>query len=292
MPSKGYSSPVTTLKEENTVHDALIKMHQKNIKRIVITSSDTKRDIPIGIVTESDIVKLLDEDETDRALDEIPLDEVVSKSLITITEGQEDHMAQCAIRMKTFWINSVVVVNDNSELVGITTSTDLTKSFSEYYRGEYNVKDYMTKRVFTCRESDALEFALTSLNKNKISRLVVTDNKGNPTGIITYNTFLRHSEYFKLGSKPKARNYLIPNESATDLFVRDLMNNRILTVNQNEDLAKVANLMIEHHLSGIPVINENDTVKLVGIISKADIATAFSEVKTHRQLIARDTHFR
>ena len=292
MTSQNYSSPVITLKGENGVYDALLRMHQNNIKRIVITSSDPSREIPIGIVTESDIVKLLDEDKTTRELDKILLDEIVSKSLVTITEGQEDHMTQCAVRMKTFGINSIVVVNDNGELVGITTSTDLAKSFSEDYLGEYKIKDYMTKKVFTCRKSDSLEFALRSLNKNKISRLVVTDNKGNPIGIITYNTFLQHSEYFKLGSKPKERNYLNPVGSGADLFVSDLMNNRVLTLDQDEDLAKAARLMIEHSISGIPVINKNRNDELVGVVSKTDIIKAFSEVKIHRQLIARDTHFR
>ena len=90
MTSQNYSSPVITLKGENGVYDALLRMHQNNIKRIVITSSDPSREIPIGIVTESDIVKLLDEDKTTRELDKILLDEIVSKSLVTITEGQED----------------------------------------------------------------------------------------------------------------------------------------------------------------------------------------------------------
>jgi len=291
MTSQNYSPLVVTLKGEKSVHDALLRMHQNKIKRIVLTSGDPNREIPIGIVTESDIVKLLDEDKTTRTLDEISLDEIVSKSLVTITEGQEDHSSQCAIRMKTFGINSIIVVNDNGELVGITTATDLTKSFSEDHLREYKIKDYMTKKVFTCRQSASLEFALRSLNKNKISRLVVTDNKGNPIGIITYNTFLRNSEYFKLGSKPKDRNYLIPLELSADLFVSDLMNNRVLTLDQDEDLAKAARLMIEHDVSGIPVIDENNNRELVGVVSKADIVKAFSEVKIHRQLIARDTHF-
>jgi len=81
-------------------------------------------------------------------------------------------------------------------------------------------------------------------------------------------------------------------ELAADLFVSDLMNNRVLTLDQDEDLAKAAKLMIEHNVSGIPVIDENNNRELVGVVSKADIIKAFSEVKTHRQLIAKDTHFR
>lgn len=289
MTNQEYSSPVITLKEEDTIHDAIIKMHQNNIKRIVITSDDTRKDTPIGIVTESDIVKFLDEDKTERALDKIHVEEIVSKNLVTINAGQGDHLTQCAFRMRTFQISSIVVIDDEGKLVGITTESDLTKSFSEKHAGNYKVNDYMTKKVFTCRESDSLEYALRMLNKNKISRLVVTDNKGNPIGIITYNTFLRHSECFKLGTK--SGNYLIPNESSADLFVRDLMNNEVLTVDQESDLAASSKLMINHNVSGIPVI-ASSSGELVGIISKSDIVTAFSQVLIHKKMREIDPHFR
>jgi len=283
MKNQDYSSPVVTLKEEDTIHDALTKMHQNNIKRIVIISDDTRKDFPIGIVTESDIVKFLDEDKTERALDEVPIQEIVSKNLVTIAAGQPDHIIQCAFRMRTFQISSIVVVNDDGKLVGITTETDLAKSFSQKHSGMYKIKDYMTKKVFTCRDLDSLVYALRTLNKNKISRLVVTNNKGNPIGIITYNTFLRNSNYFKLVTKPKTRNYLIPNESSADLFVTDLMNKEVLTVHQEDDLTTATKLMIKHNVSGIPVIS-TDSEELVGIISKSDIVTAYSQVLIHKQL--------
>ena len=56
MTNQEYSSPVITLKEEDTIHDAIIKMHQNNIKRIVITSDDTRKDTPIAGLIQCQLV--------------------------------------------------------------------------------------------------------------------------------------------------------------------------------------------------------------------------------------------
>src|SRR5574341_863258 len=147
-----YTAPVITLTQENNIYDALLLMQKNDIKRIVIAH----KDVPIGIVTERDIGMFLDKDKSTRTLDQICLGEIMSKHPVTITLGQSDHLEQCAIRMETFQISSVLVINDEGKLVGITTKSDLVKNFFNLYRGTYKVSDYMTKKVVTCRKSDSL----------------------------------------------------------------------------------------------------------------------------------------
>jgi len=285
MEIKQYTAPVITLRAEDNIHDALQIMQKNDIKRIVIIHDK----FPIGIVTERDIGKFLEKDKSSRMLDKIPLEGIISRSLVTITEGQGDHLIQCAIRMETFQISSVIVVNDDGKLVGITTKSDLAKSFSNLYRGVYKVKDYMSRKVVTCRKSDSLLFALNMLNRNKIARVVVTDNEGKPTGIITYDTFLRNSEYFKADQKINSRNYLLPNIPANKMQVGDIVGNEVLSIDSEEDLAKAAKLMTDYKISGIPVVDHDENLE--GIISSSDITRAYSEVETHARLIERDPHF-
>ena len=282
---KQYTAPVITLGADDSINDALQLMQKNDIKRIVIIHDK----FPIGIVTERDIGKFLEKDKSSRMLDKIPLEGITSRSLVTITEGQSDHLIQCAIRMETFQISSVIVVDDDGKLVGITTKSDLAKSFSNLYRGVYKVKDYMSRKVVTCRKSDSLLFALNMLNRNKITRVVVTDNQGKPTGIISYDTFLRNSEYFKAGQKINSRNYLLPDTSAKKMQVGDIVGNELLSIDSEEDLAKAAKLMTEYKISGIPVVDHEGNLE--GIISSTDIARAYSEVETHARLRERDTHF-
>ncbi|MEM4252591.1 MAG: CBS domain-containing protein [Candidatus Nitrosotenuis sp.] len=278
MDPKPFSSPVFTLLMHNTVHDALNTMKTNFIKRVVIVK-DSK---PIGIVTERDISRFLEKDTTKRALDEITLKEIMKKNLITIQANQADHFEQCATRMITFKMGSIIVVDDEGRLAGITTQTDITAAFASTYSGKYKVKDYMTDKVVTCRETDSLQYALEIINKNDVSRLVVTDSKGIVKGIITTNTFLRHSEYFK--ENTKSRRYLLPAGRVDARTVSEWIESEILTVEQDEDLANAAALMIKNKVSGIPVIVMKDS-KLTGVVSKFDVVRAYSNVIPHGKVL-------
>ena len=278
-----YTAPVITLGPEDSINDALFMMKKNDIKRIVVVNDD----IPIGIVTERDIGRFLQNDKTSRMLNQIHLNEIMSRNIFAISKDQDELLVQCAIRMDAFQIGSIVIV-DNEKLVGIVTKSDLTKNFSNSFAGAFKVKDYMNTKMITCRKSDSLLFALTMLNKNKIARLVVTDNNGRPIGIISYDTFLRNSRYFKL-EQQNTRDYLLPKDSAKELLVSDLVGNELLTVESNDDLAKAARLMVEYNISGIPIVDENGNLE--GVISATDVIRAYHEVKVHAILQKNDPHF-
>jgi len=281
MDEKMYSSPVFTLAENDSIHDALVLMKTNFVKRVVITK-DKK---PVGIITERDISAFLEQDATSRALDEIRLKEIMKKNVITISAGQQDHLSQCATRMDTFKIGSIVVVDEKGEVIGITTQTDINRHYAKLYPGKYKVRDYMTDKVISCRESDSLGFALDIINNNKTSRLVVTDSRGNVKGIITTNDFLKHSEYFKKAIG-KIRNYLLPKGIAEDRKVGEFIKYEVLIVEPDDDLATAADLMSKNNISGVPVIVMSDN-KLEGIVTKADIVRAFSQVITHAKLLEK-----
>lgn len=276
-----YTEPVVVLSRGATILDALFLMQKNSIKRIVII----EKEIPIGIVTERDIGKFMESDKTTRSLNEIPVSEIMTRNLITVNLDQQDIFSQCAIRMDTFQISSVIIVNGNGKLTGITTKSDLVRDYATKYQGSYKVKDYLSKGIMTCRNTDSLCFGLNMLNKNKISRLVVTDNEGKALGIITYDTFLRNSNYLKNPS----RNYLLPEGFSKGMTVGDIVGSELITVSSEDDLAKAANLMIEYKVSGIPVVDPNDELR--GIISATDIVTAYTQAETHRRLAKKDPHF-
>ena len=271
-----YTSPVFTVKPDVSIHDTLLQMQTNFVKRIVVSSNNK----PEGMVTERDISKFLEQDKTAKALDEIPIKYVMKKMPIVVPDGSEDHLEQCATRMETFNIGSVVLVDDSGDIIGILTKTDITKAFAKVYGGQYQVKDYMTKKLVTCRKTDSLRFALNMINRNSISRLIVTDNKGSPVGIISTNDFLKHSDYFTNG-QTRTRDYLLPLKSQ-NLQVRDLLTEDLVTIEEGEDLATAANRMIKNKISGVPVIDSEKN--LIGIIDKSDIVNAFNNVKSDKEL--------
>ena len=280
MKVKLYSSPVVSLDKYTTIDRTLLKMQLNHIKTVLITSEKK----PIGIITETDIVKFLEEDNSNRALDEIPVTEIMKVKLISITGGQQDHLNQCAQRMEIFKIGAIIILNEDGEVMGITSKTDITNAYSIMYPGKFKVKDHMTKKVVTCRKSDSIRFALNMINKNEISRLVVTDQYGNPASIITRNTFLKHTNNFKKGSQ-KLPDYWNPTTLDQTLPVEKLLNDVILLVNLEVDLAEAARLMIKNLVSGIPVVDIKRN--LVGIITKSDVVRAFTQIESNASLLEK-----
>lgn len=274
---KKYSSPVITVQPESSIFETLLQMQKNFVKRIVIAVKNK----PVGIVTERDINRFLGEDKTARAVDEIPIKHVMQKNIIIINDGFEDHFNQCAARMETFKIGSVILVDDNGELIGIVSRTDLARAYASVFGGKYLVKDFMSKKVVTCRKTDSIKFALSLMNKNEVSRLVVTDENGYPIGLITTNTLLTHSDYFTKG-KTRSRDYLLPIEGGEKLVVKDLLNDELITISEADDLAAAASLMIKNKVSGIPVVDSKKN--LIGVVSKTDVVKAFSIVGPHEEL--------
>ncbi len=272
---KLYSSSVITANPKSSIFDVLKKMQSNLIKRIVITE-DTK---PLGIITERDINKFLEEDKTSRAINEIPIDHVMQKNIVLITDELEDDFYQCASKMDNLKIGSVVIVDKNGKLSGIVTRTDLVKAYANVFGEKYLVKDFMSTKMITCRKSDSIKFALSLMNQNNVSRLVVTDENGVAIGLISSNTLLTHSDYFTKGST-RSRDYLLPLNK--ELVVNDLIEENLVTINEDEDLAKAASVMIKKKISGMPVLDSKQN--LVGLVSKSDVVKAFSDVVPHEQL--------
>ncbi|MFB5603683.1 MAG: CBS domain-containing protein [Candidatus Nitrosomaritimum aestuariumsis] len=272
---KFYSTSVITSPPNSSIFEVLQKMQSNLIKRIVI-SEDTK---PIGIITERDINRFLEDNKTSKAINEIPIDHVMEKNIVLITDDLENDFYQCASKMDSLKIGSVIIVDKDENLYGIVTRTDLVKAYANIFGKKYSVKDFMNTKIVTCRKSDSIKYALSLMNQNHVSRLVVTDENGTAVGLISSNTLLTHSDYFTKGNT-RSRDYLLPLNQ--DLVVNDLVEENLVIINQEEDLAKAASIMIKKKISGIPVLDSNNN--LVGLVSKTDVVKAFSDVIPHEDL--------
>jgi len=273
------ATKVTTVTPEVSIKDVLQKMQSNFIKHIVVQVNNK----PVGIVTERDIGKFLENDKTARALEEISIEQVMKKNIITITDGRGDHINQAAKDMIIFKIGSVIIIDSNGNLAGMITKTDITKIYGTVYGAKFKVKDYMSHKVVTCRKSDSLRFALNMINQNGISRLVVTDNDGKALGVMTTNTFLTHSSYFTKDNE-STREYLLPTDSE-NMRVGDLVSKELLAVNLEDDLSIASQKMIKNHINGIPVTDDND--QLVGIVSNLDVVKAFVKVPLTEELLQK-----
>lgn len=55
----------------------------------------------------------------------------------------------------------------------------------------------------------------------------------------------------------------------SDLMAKDIMVKKVITINKDESVKKLSDLLIKHKISGVPVIDDED--KLVGIATEGDL---------------------
>src|SRR5512133_1421564 len=91
LKAKDIAIEAIKLEPHRTLYDARNVMVKYNISRVVIADKHNKA---AGIITEKDIARFLYQEVPNRHLNEIRLDEVMSKNLITVTEDQD--VSSCA----------------------------------------------------------------------------------------------------------------------------------------------------------------------------------------------------
>ncbi len=284
-----------TLDPKDTLYDARNMMVRYNISRIVIVENEKNNDrkIPKGVITEKDIARFLYEEVPHRRLNEIRLDEVMSKNLIIAKE--DNSVAYCAKLMLDNGISSVIIVTKSrqrntavSDFMGIVTKSDLVEASikMEPKKGKNAlVSEYMTKDVFTVDKDEALHVVLMLMSDNKISRVIVTKNNI-PIGIVTTHDLLPVSSLFGTGvygrfwttqekeiSKRREQRF-IPSGIKNAFLVSDVMTKEPICITTHSKLTEVAYVMTRNRISGLPVIESND--ELVGIITKTDIVRSIA----------------
>lgn len=280
---------------KNTLYDARNMMVRYNISRIVIVEN-TNRKIAKGVITEKDIARFVYEEAPNRRLNEIRLDEVMSKNLITAKD--DDNVADCARLMLGNGISSVIIVTkDNrktqrrnttaSDFMGVVTKSDLVKACTrmEPKREKVLASEYMTEDVFTVDEDEAIHIVLMLMADNNISRVVVMKNSI-PIGIVTTHDLLPVSSLLGAGaygrfwttqekeiSKRREQRF-IPSGIKNAFLVSDVMTKDPICVPIHSKLTEAAHIMTRNRISGLPVIESRED--LAGIITKTDIVRSIA----------------
>ena len=267
--AKGAMWNPIALRPEQTVIDARNTMLRYNISRVVIA----KNRGPIGMITEKDIARFLYRQVPSRQLDEIRLDEVMTRHLVTVCE--ETDLRVCAKLMLDKQISSLMVVDSKKKLKGIFTKTDLTNAYVEHFAMEHKVQEFMTRKTITVAQEEPIHSAIMLMSSNEISRIVVVKNKY-PVGIVTGRDLLTLGGFFQGGDHRKVKNEqpFIPAGIKAAILVSDVMTRNPITTTPDSDLADAAYIMLRNRISGLPVVNSRQA--LTGIVTKTDVVSALA----------------
>jgi CBS domain-containing protein len=122
----------------------------------------------------------------------------------------------------------------------------------------------MTKNVITVSPETSLPDAHKLMTDEMIRRLPVVDKHGRLVGIVTRGDVR--------GAQPSQAttlsiwelNYLLAN-----LKIKEIMTPDPITIPETATVGTAARTMLEHQISGLPIVNNRD--ELVGIITESDI---------------------
>ncbi|AFH42289.1 CBS domain-containing protein [Fervidicoccus fontis] len=272
------SSPVISVLPSDTLAYARNLMLRHEISRLLVIDEGKL----VGILTSSDLLKALSVPEfSNVSWDKILVRDVMSKNVITIKINSS--ISDAAALMKKYMIGSLAVIDNNGDVVGLITRTDLIKAYADNYTNNYTVKDYMDKNPPTISPFHPITSVFDKIEEKPYYKVIIVDS-GKPVGIITKkdiiflrkDVFSRQEKYIKRdellekGRTGGVRYYIVPLAS-------DIMSTNLVTVYPDEKLPEAAKVMIKNKIGSLVVISESNGL-LLGLLTKNEIIDAISKL--------------
>ena len=138
-----------------------------------------------------------------------------------------------------------------------------------------NVDAIMTSPVATITEDSTVEQAARLMVDKSTSCLPVLDRSGELVGIITHTDFGFHRRflpmsdhlYTLMGSWVQPETLVKVASEDSKKTVKEVMSKPVVTVNTDDEVKRVAELMLSENINRIPVLKNG---KLVGIVTRHD----------------------
>lgn len=126
---------------------------------------------------------------------------------------------------------------------------------------DVDIGQLMTEEVVTVTKSQTLTDAGVAMTGADIKSVIVSDTDGRPIGILTSTDFVE-----------MAADGNTPSESS----VGGYMTYDIVTTTPDTPVREAANLMVEHNISHLPVVQDDG--RLTGMVTTTDVAAYVSGI--------------
>ncbi len=143
----------------------------------------------------------------------------------------------------------------NLKLIGIVSEHDFARLVLEKYL-IIPIGEVMSHKPLSVTPDISISTCMKTMVNTHYRRLPVVHNK-EVRGIVTGHDILRHLNTTNYNS-------VLLNES-----IENIISPRVIYVTEHDDVSTAVKLMIENKIGGLPVINEENSLK--GIITERDI---------------------
>ncbi|NVN89373.1 MAG: CBS domain-containing protein [Desulfuromonadales bacterium] len=140
------------------------------------------------------------------------------------------------------------------------------------------VADIMTKEVITVQRTTSLRELAELFESHNIGSIPVVDDKGTPIGIVTESDLIEQGRSLHIPTVISLFDWVIPLEGEKSLErdlqrltaqnVGEIFSTELISVSPTDLVSKAADLMSDHRLHALPVLEGG---KLTGIVARIDI---------------------
>jgi len=256
-----------------TVKSALNLLAKHNVSGMPILKKDTKK--VVGVLTRTDIFKNADEEQ---------LALIMSKEVHSVTNDQDIKDAAKLLLEKR--IHGLPVINKKKNLVGIISPKDILKVLSD--KNERETENYFTNIVAPTYQDTPINIAMEIINITNENALPVLNDELKLTGIVTDGDLFKLShiresvsqtdlgmggdedQWTWEGIRDIVRlHYSTSEVTLPQIPVKEVMINDVIKGFKNTTVSEIANNMLKHDISHIPIVNANN--RLIGMISDIDL---------------------
>jgi CBS domain-containing protein len=123
------------------------------------------------------------------------------------------------------------------------------------------ISDIMRKKLETIEGTDSVQQAAKKLTDRNVSSLLITDEKGNPQGIVSERDLVTKVCY--------------NDRIASAITNQEIMSSPLITISPKSSPSEAADMMLQHNVRHLLVVDRSDSGNLnkpVGIITPLDFA--------------------
>ena len=266
------TAPVFFIEPNATVAHARNLMVRHKISRLLVMEEGVLR----GIITKKDIAYRMRQGEPAwrrRPLDRIPVGALMTERIVTVAP---DTGAKSIARTFAEKGISSVPVEENGQVVGIVTKTDLMKS--ALVRQLVCPAGDVMEDVATVNRYHSLDHVITVM-RERHDKVLVMEDDGTLAGIITETNLAFYANEPKI-SGAAGKEILISRQKKADgtggqglltvsaVTAGDVMTTPVIITGPETPLPDALALMEKHHVNSL-VVMDNDTVS--GILKRDDI---------------------
>ncbi|MGC8676054.1 MAG: cyclic nucleotide-binding/CBS domain-containing protein [Candidatus Micrarchaeia archaeon] len=121
--------------------------------------------------------------------------EVMTSPVVTAFENSS--IKDIAKKMKSYDVDTVVIVNKENEPVGLVTEGDIVRRLLSKKHNLWftKAKHVMSKPVLTTNSETAIDEIIETMSRKKIKRICVVDDTNKLMGIVTQTDILENTSY-------------------------------------------------------------------------------------------------